>query len=109
MQQCKKQWLIKFVRPFGLAALFAVLFMVAQVIMSFHSHDPSSVHNGNEPAHQQMECGVCLVANMPSNSGGDIELVNTPANQVEQIIAAPNIPWHGQSTLPNQARAPPLA
>lgn len=109
MQQCEKQLPAKFVRPFGLAALFAALFMIAQIMMNFHSHDPSSAHNDNEPGHPQMECGICLVANMPSSSGGDIGLVNPPTYQGEPLITTPSMSWHGQSISPNQARAPPLA
>lgn len=109
MQRHEKQLPAKFDRPFGLAVQFAALFMVAQIMMSFHSHDPSSAHEDNEPAPLQMECGVCLIANMPSHSGGDIELVNAATYQDEPAIAAFNMPWHGQSVLPTQARAPPRA
>lgn len=109
MQQCETQLPEKCVRPFGLATLLSMLFIVAQVMMSFHTHDPFYFHEENEPAHHTAECGVCLVASMPSLSGGEIGEIHIFYRRNEQALTAQYMFWGGQSVSPTHARAPPRA
>ena len=58
----------KSVRLFGLVAILAVLFIVSQVFVGLHTHNLFFSHEKDEPAHQQVECGICLVAGMASET-----------------------------------------
>lgn len=109
MQQYRKQLPEKFDRPFGLTAIFALLFMAVQIVMSFHSHDPSSSEEDHGPVPLHIECGICLIATMPLHSADGIELASPPTYRPIPTTVALRMPPHDQSILPNQARAPPRA
>lgn len=109
MQKCETLLPGECVRLFGLATFLAALFIAAQVMMSFHAHDPFSNHEDNEPVRHSVECSVCLVADMPSLSGDEVGETHTLYWRSERTLAAQYTSWSEQTVSPAHARAPPLA
>lgn len=107
MQQLCTQLPVKFGRPFGLTVLLVVFFIVAQVMMSFHSHNPLSSLEDDEPVHHQIECDVCLVVHMASHSGDGVSLRPPSFMGGGAVVALPHDSWTTWSVSPSHARAPP--
>ena len=107
MKQCGKQMLAKSVRLFGLLAILAVLFVISQILAGLHTHNLFFSHGEDEPAHQQVECSICLVVGIASDLGQDAGTTLLFSNQNGAVIATFDNIWNGPSVSPGQTRAPP--
>jgi len=105
----------KSMKPHGLVAMLAVLFVVSQVLCCFHTHDPFEDINGHDVAHHhdhddadhKIDCDVCLIASMPVDAGGAIGLQAAPLDTELAAIHAAGQRWRTLFISPNKARAPP--
>ena len=87
------------------AGFLTVLFLVAQILCCFHTHDPLTDHQDGPV--QEADCTTCLQSHTPFNIGEATQL--TPSNLVALalVIREPATRYTSHLALPQQARAPP--
>lgn len=102
-------------KPQGLVAILAALFLVSQVLCCFHTHDlvedfsdhDLAHHQGDDGADHQIDCDVCLIAGMPVDTGSATGVQALPILKELATGHGAGQRWRTLFISPNKARAPP--
>lgn len=87
------------------AGLLAVLFLVAQILCCFHTHEP--LIDSPKETHTEADCSICLLSHMPFNTGEAAEFTPSGLFALSLTVREPKAAFKSHNISPQQARAPP--